>query len=311
MKNALYLVIIAGISILLSFGFTHPVMAQQNDTVTLNRLKEINAALDTLIFVNRFQSIETPCFYIDPVDHSFAHTNRKIINSNALIQLTRGKEKRIDPSGIKCLSQFCARYLRLTTSTIDNQSLTIRGKVESTYGYPASSIIQYLGFLSDNLAKTTKFFEKMLRSTGTFVIFPEGDKYRIKIMFSDGPYEKSDIFSGYLEIVLEAFNPTHNKSLSFYFDEININKGDHNNQIFLKFSSTTFHNEEVYYTVLVYNTLKKKNSSILLEKANAIWLENFLTNPACTQCKPIFNSAKYMVDNNMSILPNTEPIPAH
>jgi hypothetical protein len=282
--------------------------SQYRDTV-ISHLNQIKAALDTSIFVSRFESTETPCVYIDASKDREARANRQNINSDYRIQFK--KNGSIDTTGTKCLSQYCSRYLRFRINNVDNDKLEMSGTFEATYAYPASSLIQYLGFTNSQPDKTNAYFNRLLRSEGNFFLYPEDDKYKVKIILLNKPYDSADTVSGYIEIVREAFR-SNNKSVHFYFDEMNLHKGDRNNQISLKFSSTSFFLESQYFQVIAYHVLKYINSpNEDLKKANAIWLKNFLVNPACSQCKMIYNSAMFMVRSNPSVAPNTEPNPPH
>jgi hypothetical protein len=184
--------------------------------------------------------------------------------------------------------------------------------VSLTYGYPASSIIQYLGFTYNAEDKQNAFYGKLLKSVGWFSLYPEGDKYKIKVSLDSKPYNKKDTFYGYLEIVKGLHAPASKISYQVFFDQMNLFRGDRNNQIFLRFTSTSFSDEAVYFTNLVFNTLKHENSSQKDKKyAEAIWLRNFLADPKCPQCSFIFKQAEYLVQQNKFSLPSTEPIPAH
>lgn len=274
-----------------------------------NRIVAIKKGLDSMIFVKRFESITTPCIYIDSLDNSVAHTKRKITNSNYRIALKSDKAK-ID-SGVECLSQYYSRYARLSTNKIDTSDQIISGAIEFTYGYSASSIIQYLGFTAAAQDKSVAFFEKLIRTHGIFRIYPEDDKYRIMIALPEQPYEKMDTIYGYLEIVKEAYDKNPEISYSLYFDRINIYKGDNNNQIFLKFTSSSYRDEAMYFTRKLYHVLKFLESGEKQKKAHALWVKSFFNNPNCSQCKFIYNQSEYLVNSKSYVLPDTDPVPAH
>ncbi|MFT3822519.1 MAG: hypothetical protein QM731_01315 [Chitinophagaceae bacterium] len=273
------------------------------------RLITIQHGLDTMIFVNRFESIETPCLCISALDSSTAMPNRRVLNSNC--DITLNKKGIINPNGVKCLSQYVARYLRLRVQRVDFDSLLLTGTVETTYAYPASSLIQLLGFTQSLPAKTDRFFDKLIKVHGTFRLYPEADKYRISLTLTDEPFSSDDTYLGYLEIVRDVFDSSSPDVYVFSFDQMSIQRGDNNNQIAVKFSSTSHRMETAYHTILAYNVLKHIKSTDLKLKANAIWLDNFLKNPLCPQCRPVYVPATFMVNNLLFALPNTSPVPAH
>lgn len=283
--------------------------SQVRDSIILERLTEIRKELDTMLFVKRSESVELPCVCIDSSDYTKAHTYRKITNSNYRIRL-KNKTNEID-SGVQCLSNYYARYLRLKTTVINDSTMQLNGLIESSYHYPVSSIIQYLGFSKSAANATQSFFEKLLTAKGTFTIYPENDKYKIAVSLETGPYNKMDTIYGYMEIVREAYRSQHAVSYSFYFDQLNIHTGDRNNQISMRFSSTNFNLESSYYANMLYSNLKFINDPDKAKRAKAIWLTSFYANPSCTQCAYIYNLALFMVNKNVFSLPNTEPIPAH
>jgi hypothetical protein len=273
------------------------------------RLTDIRKALDSFIFVNRFISVESPCLYIYEKDSSFADHKRDIINSDYRVRLT--KKNRIDSNGVKCLSEYLSRYLKLTVYNMNVDSLKLSGTAQITYAYPASSIIQLLGFAQALPDKTNSFFNKFITLNGIFMLYPEDNKYRIKVVLTDLPYDSRDAYFGYLEIVKDAFRETQEKVYIFNFDLMSLSKGDSNNQIGEKFTSSSHMKEMQYHADLAYHVLKNINSGNLVQKANAIWLDNFLKNPGCPQCKPVYNAAKYGVGHLLFQLPNTSPTPAH
>src|SRR5436190_21035588 len=77
-------------------------VAAQDPEIIQQRLIYIQHSLDSFIFVNRFQSIESPCLCIDEKDSSLAYPQRAVVNSNYRIQLTKNK---FNPNGVKCLSE--------------------------------------------------------------------------------------------------------------------------------------------------------------------------------------------------------------
>ena len=287
--------------------------AQSYKSIVNTKLDTIKMGLDTNIFVSRFESIETPCVYIDPGNNLIATTNRQVINSDYRIFLKKNKTKdSIATDGVKCLSQYCSRYMRLVVKEINEDSLNIKGTIEFTYSYPASSIIQYLGYTENNLHCTDSFFNKLIKSSGTFVLYPEDDKYRIKVVLPSLPYDSGDAVYGYLEIVKSQFN--NNVAYNFFFDKMSIKKGDNNNQIFLKFTSTNHRYETIYHETLAYNTLKYLHADAkdsIIQKASALWLDNFFKNEACATCKTIYNEVLKMANGKSFRLPNTEPLPSH
>jgi hypothetical protein len=293
--------------VLLIYGRGHILVAQNNLVVT-QRLSEIRAGLDSLIFVKRFESIESPCVCIDEKDHRKADPKRKLINSD--YQLGLYNRHHID-SGVRCLSQFYARYTRFKIETIDTGAQTMKGIVELTYGYPASSIIQFLGMYHQKSGPTNVYFNQLLKNTGRFALYTEKDKYRIWVVLDDGPYHNLDTAYGYLEIVKNGVGPDGIKSYGVYFDQISYDRGDKNNQIFLKYTSTSFDLETQYYSRLLFEDLKSINSTDMIKKANAVWLKSFYNNPRCESCSFVYDIAEKMVKDNLFSLPNTNPIPAH
>ena len=123
--------------------------------------------------------------------------------------------------------------MRFKTTNIDHATQQINGTLELTYGYPAGSLIQYIGFANTATNKTQAYVDRLLRADGRFFLYPENDRYRVKIVLDSLPYDKRDTIFGYIEIVKGAFR-SNEKSISFYFDEMSIFRGDRNNQIFLK-----------------------------------------------------------------------------
>ena len=275
------------------------------------RLNEFRSALDTMIFVNRFLSVESPCLYIDANDHTIAYAHRRVINSDYKIRLNRRKNPTTDVNGTKCMSEHVARYLRFKPDCINVDSQVISGTFEISYAYPASSIMQYLGFTAAQANQTKAYYEKLISLPGSFWLYHEDNKYRVKLVLRDSPYDEDDAYFGYLEIVQDVFRPRPDKVYVFTFDQMSIEKGDHNNQISEKFSSTNHFKERIYYATLAYYILRHGGSADRIKNANAIWLDNFLKNPRCPQCLPVYNITRAILASFASALPNTSPDPAH
>lgn len=281
--------------------------AQAVNEVGRQRLDSIADCLERFLFVNRFESVESPCLYIDSADHTLASPARKNINSNYRTRLSQ--QHSIDPNGVKCLSSNYAKYLQCKVERIQADSLLIEGSLEISYGYPASSIIQYLCFAAGSLPVNNVYFQQLIRSRGWFRTYPEKDKYVIAMVVRDRPYDERDTAFGHLEITKGYFNPAAPPSYQFIFDRISLYKGDKNNQLSLRYTSTDHRNEMIYYTSMVHEVLKNKDAANIQEKAYAIWLTNYLLNPACLRCNLIYDPA--LRQDNGFMLPNTEPQPAH
>jgi hypothetical protein len=280
--------------------------ADENSIAT-ERYATIKKGLETMIFVKRFEGLETPCLCINKIDNTTAEAKREITNSNYRIRLTR--KDTIDP-GVKCLSQYYARYMRFELDSTNNRNDTIKGIVHFTYGYPASSLIQYLDFTKASVTETSDYFKRLISSAGTFKLYLENDKYRISINLPKEPYG-NDIVFGYIEIVQEAFRTPSHLSYNVYFDKVSVQKGEKNGQIFLNFSSTSHYYEKMYYAGMIYNVLRYLNSDNKTKRANAIWLQTFLENSDCFSNNIVYNSAKTMLKAKSFALPNTEPLPPH
>jgi hypothetical protein len=278
--------------------------AQEARPIQDARLQEIKQAFDSSLFVYRFESVETPCVYIDMHNNQLADARRKRINSNYRVMPKKDLSASTD---VKCLSEHCARYLRLEVEDYQADSLTITGTVEATYSYPASSIMQFITDAQGKPQRDKAFFKHLISSKGSFKLYPENDKYRIWLVLPNEPYDKGDTVYGYVEITREAYAPAR-QSISIYFDKMSIAKGDDNNQMFLRFSSTSQADEAQYYSVLAYFVLKGKDFQDDNKKAEAVWLENFLKEP---QCLFIYTLAEEMLKTPGFRLPNTEPIPPH
>jgi len=274
-----------------------PLNSEQRD-----RMINIRSAFNNLLFVNRFESIESPCLYIDSVDDRVAHTG-DVINSNYRSLLLN---KRIDPNGVKCLSNNYAKYLQFKVDSTELKDLTIQGEVMITYGYPASSIMQYL--CRNGLgANNDSFFVKLLKSKGWFKMYPEKDKYVLSLVIQEKPYDRRDTAYAFLEITSDFFKSNKEPSYNLIFDRISLDRGDRNNQLSLRFTSTNVRNELMYYTQIAYDVLHDTRD--LRSQAYITWLRNYLTNPACIHCDIIYSVASRPA--NGFILPNTRPQPAH
>ena len=280
------------------------------DSTIHERLTGIQKGLDTVFFVKRFESIETPCVCIDSVNDKVAYVHRKVTNSNYRILFN--KNKKVDEAGVQCLSKYYNRYAKFHVSSYDLKTQTLAGECSLTYGYPSSSIIQYLGFTYNAANRENAFYGKLLQSTGRFILYPENDKFKMKLWLTTGPYNIQDTFYAYLEIVQGVYSSTSKVVYQLYFDQMNLFKGDKNNQVFLKFAATSFSEEAVYHTSLLYHKLKYINSPTKdVKYAEAVWVKNFFNDSQCPQCRYIYNQAIYMVNHNRFSLPNTEPSPPH
>jgi hypothetical protein len=285
----------------------HSYSNAQNNDLPKSRLKEIRSVLDTALFVNRMETIETPCMCIDMNNDKIAHANRVNINSNYRIQLS--KDSSIDPDGIKCLSQYVSRYMKFHVIAENDDSLTMQGEVSLSYAYPAGSIMQYLGFTQNQLDKDEVFFKKLISSKGTFSLYPQGTRFMIRMSFSDAPFKSYTMF-GYLEIVREAYRDTV-KSFRFFFDQLSIKKGNNNNSISVKFSNTTHYYETEYFTVFIYHLLKESGSPDAAKRAYALWLRNYLQNMNCSNLSMFISAADTMIRSDHFTMPNTEPLPVN
>lgn len=284
---------------------------QSREETIKKRLISIKTGFENTFFVKRFESIETPCLCLNDTDDTKATLNRNLNNSNYRFRNTHDRNHPID-SGVTCLSKYYARYakFKVTDSNFVNQTLS--GTVEFTYGYPASSIIQYLGFTHTAADPAAAFLGKLLKNPGKFMLYPENDKFRIWISM-DGkitPYDTRDTIFGYIEIVKGEFR--RDSAYEIFFDKKSIYKGDNNNQISIRFTSTTFDLEKTHYRDQLYFVLKEKGSPDVAKRAEAIWLNSFYSNPNCFGCQFIYNLADLYIKNmGISPLPNTEPLPAH
>jgi hypothetical protein len=280
---------------------------QKYNEIKRDRLDVISRGLERYLFVNRFESVETPCLYIDSADNTLASPGRNIINSDYRSQLS--KKGFIDPDGVKCLSNYYSRYIKFKIENSIVDSLIIEGSFETTYGYPASSLMQYLCLTYPMPSKDTIYFNKLIRTKGRFRLFPENNKYVISLVIGDEPDDKRDIVYGYLEISQDFFNPHPQPSFQFIFDQISIYKGDKNNQISVRYTSTSHRTEMIYYTAMVHDVLKNKDAPDSSKQAYAKWLSNYLQNANCIRCNLIYMPASTL--RNGFILPNTEPNPPH
>jgi len=304
------------------------------------------------IFTNRFKSIETPCVLINPLHDSIANSpiaplsynNNKsfrLINSNYLItlytykddsnyyknpsthfkkNLSRHKSDSVNYyNGLKCLSENCARYMRFSIDNkqIDGNTDTLFGSIQSSYSYPISSLIQYIGFVSEGADKTNAYFNRLLSDKGTFKCYMDNNKYRIQVQFpgDSTPFNGLYTFSGYIEMSRD-FKAPNILLCNIFFDGMSIEKGDQDNQIFLKFTSTGFDNEALYMANLVFNTLIKADTSNAAktgyekDKANGLWLRNFLERSGCSACNYIGHIAEQQYKIKPAVaFPNVDPLP--
>jgi len=320
------------ILILLTIATACKVQAQSKDDTTTIKAKmtEIRNDLNNLILVNRFQSVETPCFEINDHDSTQAKHSalNGIINNNYRIRLFR--DSVITP-GIKCLSEFCCRYMRLLVNdSMDVTNLKMSGIVESTYGYPSSTLMQYIGLTYTLQGRDSIYFKKLIRNTGTFEIYPEDSRYKIRLRFPTSPYNSDFIIYGYIEAIRPAQPGDNRVVYNIYFDQLDIKHGDANNRIFVKFSGTSHRDEQLYFQSLITNIINKgqhknitpgnakaqsvydldktKPKQDIKSEAYAKWLLNFLKQaPYCD----IFYRSAITTQNSQSFqLPNISPTPA-
>lgn len=288
--------------------------AQRTDERVVQALNSMKEVLDSVLFVNRFETIETPCFVLNPDNDTLAYIKPGVINSNYRVLTSLGYDS---IEGKACLSQYCSRYFRLRNITVDAGSMKLSGIIESSYSYPAPSLMQYLTMVDETSAtggiykKEDRLFEKLLHTKGRFELYPENDKYRIRLSFPDKPYDGDYTMYGYLEIVRPDIDHSKEKVYTFYFDRMSIRKGDDNNRIFLKFSSTNSHSEHMYFTRLVYDALRKGNNTgagdtARHNRAMARWVESFLQE--ATLCQPFLEAARVLGAPSFW-LPNTLPFP--
>lgn len=286
--------------------------AVSEDSIQINqRLQFMVQQLGQKIFVRRFESVELPCVCINDNDDRIGELKRRISNSNFRIRL---KQKRLIDEGTECLSNHHARYVKLETDCVNWRKQKISGVAHFTYGYPASSLIQYLGMTQGTSNSLDAYFSKMLQSTGWFEIRPEEDKYRIAICLNTGPYNKNDTAFGYIETSQSAFRKDSNKvNVSIYLNRLQIESGDKNNQIFVRMASTDFADEAIYYKTLLYHHMKgEENPDPLSRRAHYQWLDRFYGNPACMACRFIYNQVMQVLLHPPALqLPNTETNPPH
>jgi len=302
-KKTQWLHVVLTGSLLATLLSAHP---QATNDFARKRLDTIASGLNRLLFVNRFESVESPCLFIDSADNTVATPARAVINSNYRSRLAKGS---IDENGVKCLSDHYAKYLQFKTERIAADSLVIEGEIRVTYGYPAPSIMQYLCFTAPLAAKNTAYFEKMTKTKGWFRLYPEKDKYVIATVIRDQPFDPRDTVYGYLEITKGYFDSLAPASFQFIFERISLYKGDKNNQLSMRYTSTDHRSEMMYYTSMVHEVLKNIHSGDIQKKAYAKWLSNYLLNRNCIRCDLIYKPASMV--NNGFILPDTEPQPAH
>lgn len=290
------------ISCVLCVGTTGWGQQSNYDEVVAARLQQIRAGLDTAILVKRFEAIETPCFCIDATNDAVA---RHYPNSNYKI---RARSGRID-SGYLCLNEYNAQYLKFKPDSVGTNPATIKGKVEFSYGYPAGSIIQYLGFTEREVNKDHTFFERLTTTSGTFTMYPEDDKWRVEVIMNEAPFDPKDKYYGYVEIVRDEFS--QKTGFIILFDKMSLDKGDKDNQISLRFGSTTHNDESMYYSRKIYEVLKHANSTDVVLKAKAVWLYSFLNDANCAQTKYVYRLAVNLLNSLGFQLPNTKPFPPH
>ena len=217
-------------------------------------------ALNNLLFVNYFKTVETRCPILTINGGSGFTIDSFPANSNAQY-IDRSKMNKSDSDfvsrGIKCLSQYCARYLKfeykeLTTNT-KKDSLFFTGTVRSTYSYPFPILVQYmLGLHKLNnyhiqggiVDSTLSFYNLMLSSTGIF-------KIAVKKVDSTSP----DLESGG-RITLDSLNAPYNgiytlkgridfSDCSIEINRMNTKNGDQNAFIpIIKFMNTDFSAEK-------------------------------------------------------------------
>lgn len=282
----------------------------QSDSIIVNRLNEIAVGLNSHLFVNRYESVEVPCVCIDSANDKMAAIHRDYINSG--YRRLFAKSGKIDSLGVACLSRYYSRYAKLQVTNIDTASEKITGTISFTYGYPASSIIQYLGFYSRQPEREDSFYNRLLQSPGWFTMFPEEGKYKLTYGINKGMYDSRDTFSGYVEIVIGGYDSKHSKSFQLLVTNINLYHGDREIPVSVKFASTSFRDEATYYSDMLYHRLIFLNSGFKdKDQAEAIWLNNFFRNQQCWQCQFIYGMAMSKVSFGKKILPNTEPIPPH
>jgi hypothetical protein len=292
------------VSLLISrSAFSQPI---KYDSVIKHRLLEIRHGLDTMIMVRRFESIQTPCVCISD-DDNIAYSPSNPSNSNFR---TTVKKKKMN-NGINCLSQYCARYCRFKVKEVDLNALTITGGVELTYGYPAAAIIQYLGKTYKSENPQNDFFENLLRSQGSFKLYPENDKYILQLTLETQPYDRRDTFYAYLEIVRGVYEQISETGYMLFFDQMSLHKGDRNSQIFLRFTSTSIRDETIYYTNLLYDKLVELTGTKTVPKKEAMWVQNFFGSPGCNSCHYLYSKALSKLEANGLRLPDTDPFPAH
>ena len=298
-------------SLISIFLFTYSLSNAQNFIDTFRSL------LNTHVFVTRFESIETPCYIITEKEGEII-ANLPYSNSNFLsnyyLSLKKNNSRLFTSknqlTGIKCLSEYCSRYMRFRIcqipskiNTEDNKEL-YTGEIESSYGYPSSSLIQYIGLTYNSLnpEKTSQYFNYFIVNKGSFTIFEDNNKLRIKMTFPDDPFTKDYTFYGYIELVRDLLNSSEITS-TIFFDKMSIKNGDSSTPISLKFSSTSFTNEENYFSDLVYSILIRSEKSNKTYFNNySTWLKHFLKLPICVNCQKILMRA----EEKLKIFPSNQ-----
>lgn len=267
-------------------------------------VREVKLALDSLLFVRRFTSVETPCVVINPDEPGKATVYPDMRNSNY-------RTKQLN-TGVLCLSQYCAQYLRLSHGLFVDSSQSVTGDVELTYAYPASSIIQYLGITYDKSGsdRSQWFFNYFLRSLGSYSLQVKNGRYEITIVLNTSPYTPLDTIYGYLELVRSVDPVNTTKVYEFFFEHMKMYKGD-DVQIFQKYATATFDSEAMFYTNMLTNTLMDLNNVNGSAHRNALWVSHFYSSPHCPSCGFVYAPAFYSATHPHFALPDVNPYPAH
>jgi hypothetical protein len=268
-------------------------------------VRNIKLALDSLLFVRRFQSVETPCIVINPDQPDEATVYPDMVNSRYRVS------KKTD-RGVLCLSENCAQYLRLSHGLYIDSNQSVQGNVELTYAYPSSSIIQYLGmtYAKSQTDRSQWLFNYFLRSLGAYTLSKQNGRYEIVMVLSTEPYSPLDTIYGYLELVRSVLPNDSAEVYEFFFDQMKMHKGD-DVQIFQKYTTATFDSESMFYSNMLANALIGLRGQDSVALRNAIWVRNFYGSPNCPMCGFIFGQALYSAMHLTSSRPNTNPYPAH
>ncbi len=265
----------------------------------------IKVALDSLLFVRRFQTVETPCIVINPAQPDEATVYQDMVNSKYRVAKNTNR-------GVLCMSENCAQYIRLSHGLYIDSNQSIHGDVELTYAYPCSAIIQYLGmtYAQTQTDRSQWFFNYFLRSLGTFTLSKQDGRYEITMVLTTTPYTPLDTVYGYLELVRSVYPNNNTKVYEFFFDHMRMHKGD-DVQIFQKYATASFDSESMFYTNMLVGALMGFNTQDPVAKRNAIWVQNFYGSPNCPMCGFIFGQALFRASHNPVSRPNTNPYPAH